>query len=285
MQAYKMRKTTETVLYPIEDELRQIREGNEKSWRRLLWQIFSIVFSGIGTTLLCQDDLLPSVVIGIYCKIKKMNIEQVTMNWKIFVLEFLIALALFLLLCVLSAWLIGLCDKNKDNKRNDIKRKNTAEYFHKVIFNNVITGVSFIKKVNECEKEAEERRERLRNETDDKEKAYCEEIVNNCEQEKILYVSEAIYYFKTANHQIDEEYIFEHSFSKKYEKFLDEVGIVALDKFLDMYEKAILELKELNSDKRNTSVIDEIQRKHSGYRDNYDDNLEKIKNRDIEKEF
>lgn len=54
-----------------------------------------------------------------------------------------------------------------------------------------------------------------------------------------------------------------------------------MDKFLDMYEKAILELKSLNTDKRNISVINEIQRKHSGYRDNYDDNLKKLHILDI----
>lgn len=283
MQAYKMRKTTETVLYPIEDELRQIREGNEKSWSKLLWQICSIVFSGIGTTLLCQDNLLPSVVIEIYCKIKRIKIEQVTMSFGIFVWEFLAAILLFSLLCVLADGFIRWCNKNKDNKSSDTKRKNTAEYFHKVIFNNVITGVSFIKKVNECEKEVIECREKIKDGADEEERIYYEDIMKGCEQEKILYVSEAIYYFKTANYQIDKEFIFEHSFNNKYEKFLDEVGIVALDKFLDMYEKAILELKSLNTDKRNISVINEIQRKHSGYRDNYDDNLKKLHIIDIGK--
>lgn len=284
MQTYKMRKTTETVLYPIEDELRQIREGNEKSWNKLLWQIFSIVFSGIGTTLLCQEDLLPSVVIGIYCNIKKIKIEQVKMSFGVFVWEFLAAIVIFSLLCLLADWFIRWRNKNKDNKSSDTKRKNTAEYFHKVIFNNVITGVSFIKKVNECEKEVIKCREKIKDGVDEEEKMCYEDIMKGCEQEKILYVSEAIYYFKTANYQIDKEFIFEHSFNKKYEKFLNEVGIVALDKFLDMYEKAIMELKKLNTDERNIKVISEIQRKHSGYRDTYNDNLERIPIEDIEKE-
>lgn len=48
MQSYKLRKNSETSMFPIEDELRKLRNDNEKNWTNLMAKIMSVVFSGIG---------------------------------------------------------------------------------------------------------------------------------------------------------------------------------------------------------------------------------------------
>jgi len=62
MQSYKLRKTSETALFPIEHELRMLRQENDKSWTILMLKILSVVFSGIGTTVLFQENGIPALV-------------------------------------------------------------------------------------------------------------------------------------------------------------------------------------------------------------------------------
>lgn len=281
MQSYKIRKTTETVLYPIENEIKKMRAENNKSWNTLLWQIFSVVFSGIGTTLLCQDDLLPSLVKVIYCRITKKGIETVeTDNLFIIFLEFLAAIIVFTIICLIINGLICLVNKSKDNKGTYENRKDTAEFFHKVIFNNIITGVSFIKKAKSCQEKiniVQLNKNNQKNVLSDEEKENFKSEEKLYTEERDLYISESIYYFKVANKQINDEHIFEHSFRKQYKQFLDEVGVAALDSCLSMYNIAILDLKKLNTDNRNLSEISNIQKQHTKFRKNYKDNLREFK--------
>ena len=62
MQAYKLRKIFETVIYPVEEELRGKREENDKSWKKIVEQVGSVAFSGIGTTIAFQNEFLPAII-------------------------------------------------------------------------------------------------------------------------------------------------------------------------------------------------------------------------------
>lgn len=154
MQSYKMRKIIETVLFPIEEDIKGIKEQGDKSWTSLMWQIFSVVFSGIGTTLLCQDNFIPSwVKVMLY---GENQAKQQETGFFVFMLEFLVALAFFGIVCVItlkcSEWAI----KCKDGKGSQKERQRLIEYFHKVILNNILTGISFVKKINTREKAIKE---------------------------------------------------------------------------------------------------------------------------------
>lgn len=132
MQSYKLRKNTETSLYPIEDELRKLRNENDKNWTTLMLKMTSVVFSGIGTTLVCQKEFLPTFIDWL---VIHLGID-IAIEW-LYVIELLLAIGIFIIISFVSFIVIDLVNKNTDNKKNNDSRKHTAEYFHKVILNNV----------------------------------------------------------------------------------------------------------------------------------------------------
>ena len=73
MQAYKLRKVMETVIYPVEDELRGIREENDKSWKQIVEKVGAVSFSGIGTTIAFQSDFIPALLQTYLCVSNKLN--------------------------------------------------------------------------------------------------------------------------------------------------------------------------------------------------------------------
>lgn len=242
MQAYKLRKVMETVIYPVEDELRGIREENDKSWKQIVEKVGAVSFSGIGTTIAFQSDFIPALLQTYLCVSNKLNM---------FFLEFFISLGMFVGITFLCWKLIIWRSKNKDEKKHDVDRRKLAEYFHKVILNNVLTGISFVKRAWNKKKEYEEKvllisklnpAENTYVETkssyEDSQKYYIKEIN--------LYISEALFYFKTANKQFDEKKIFEIGMRKAYVEFIDIVGLSTFINLLDMYKQSYQNMEELN---------------------------------------
>lgn len=241
MQAYKLRKVFETVIYPVEDELRGIREENDKSWKKIVKQVGSVAFSGIGTTIAFQNDFIPALIKQFFpCKNKLF----------LFALEFFVALAIFVGITAILWGLIYLSSKDTDEKRHDKERKELAEYFHKVILNNILTGISFTKRAWNKKKEYDKKELLIknldRNKIDyeemesmyrDSQKYYLKEIK--------LYISEALFYFKIANNQFDTKKIFEDGMRNAYVEFIDIVGLSTFKNLFDMYDQSYNNMKEL----------------------------------------
>lgn len=238
MQSYKLRKTSETALFPIEHELRLLRQDNDRSWTILMLKILSVVFSGVGTTLLSQDEYIPALVQYIFKQIWKQSVSKI---W-IIIAETILALAIFVILSYFSNKIINFCNSSKDNKKDDFERENLAEVYHKIILNNVITGKSFTKKAQVKLGEMQNIIKNCNNEKNQKEN---EHIIKETKRELCLYLSEAFYYFMIAEKQIRDKKIIEIGTRKEYIEFLEEVGALALIESLLMYEKSIDELKIL----------------------------------------
>lgn len=240
MQSYKLRKSSETVLFPIENELKLLRQESDKNWTGLMSKILAVVISGIGTTVLCQKELLPSLVNCIYKGILKEKIPI----WLLYILQILAAVGLFALLCFAFAQFINWKDDAKDNKKDDFARESLAEVFHKIILNNIITGKSFTKKAEEKLSDIEI----YLKQTNANDKTACENQAKELKREFCLYLSEAVYYFTTAERQMKEYNIIEIGERKEYVEYLGEVGILTLTESLLMYEKSVHALEGIFND-------------------------------------
>lgn len=257
MQAYKLRKIFETVIYPVEDEIRGIREENDKSWKKVIEQVGSVVFSGIGTTIAFQEDFLPAII---------RKYSPCRDELFLFFLQFFIAIAIFVGITTILWLCIYLKSKANDEKRHDKDRRELAEYFHKVILNNILTGISFIKRAWNKKKEYDNKDELI--EKLDKTKKDCEETENAYREsqkyyvkEIRLYISEALFYFKMANKQFENKKIFESGMRREYVEFIDIVGLSTFKNLFDMYTQSYDNLIVLNAfmdDKDNQSDIKRI---------------------------
>ena len=254
MQAYKLRKVMETVIYPVEDELRGIREENDKSWKQIVEKVGAVSFSGIGTTIAFQSDFIPALL-QTYLHVSN---KLILLFW-----EFFIALGMFVGI-TRSLW--KLINWRSKNKKHDVDRRKLAEYFHKVILNNVLTGISFVKRAWNKKKEYD-KKELLLSKLNPAENTYVETKSSYEDSQKYyikeinLYISEALFYFKTANKQFNEKKIFEIGMRKAYIEFIDIVGLSTFINLLDMYEQSYHNMEELNSfmkDANNKSDIGEI---------------------------
>lgn len=242
MQSYKLRKTSETALFPIENELRLLRQESDRNWTSLVLKILSVLFSGIGTTLLCQDEYIPTLVKRIFTKLQ-INPG----HFVLFASQAVLAIAVFMVTAFGAITIINWKNRIKDNKKNEIERENLAEYFHKITLNNIITGKSFTKKaltklIDMQNKMSEYDQNRS---ADQREAKELQEKIKEIKREFCLYISEAIYYFSIAERQIEEKKIVEFGSRDKYLKYLKEIGVITLIESLLMYENAIDELQTL----------------------------------------
>lgn len=244
MQAYKLKKIFETAIYPVENEIRAIRQENDKSWEKLLEQVGSVAFSGIGTTIAFQEDFMPSLLRKIFPDIN--GILLVGIN--IFA-----ALLIFTIITTFFWFLIYWHYANNDKKRSEKERIDLAEYFHKVILNNILTGISFTKRAWNKKKEYDNKSKLLAKLDQDQEN-YLElkesylDSQKYYEKEIKLYISEAIYYFKIANKQFENERIIERGMREEFIKFIDIVGLSTLKNVFDMYNQSFANLEILNND-------------------------------------
>lgn len=240
MQSYKLRKTSETALFPIENELKLLRQENDRSWIVLMKKILSVVFSGIGTTMLCQDNYIPALINYIVCDVLKANCSMFLM----LILQVLVAIGVFILLSIAFTKFIDWKNTANDNKKNAFERENLAEVFHKIILNNIITGKSFTKKAKIKLKEMQDCMQQYDKEDEKKEKQIKVQI-RELKRELCLYLSEAAYYFVIAEKQIRDKKVIEIGSRKEYIEYLKEVGVLTLMESLLMYEKSVDELSKI----------------------------------------
>lgn len=235
MPSFKQKKDFESSAFPIEIMIREIRDYYKNTLLKIVWQFLGIVFSGIGTSLIAQNGLLSLFVVN--C----LNIEKDSMSF--YVTEILCAFVFFIVIVMIIWGIIFLCFSGKDNKNSDKDRADLAEYFHKIILNNIITGVSF-------EKKAWKTRERYKSKeisTDDENlKKSIEEAQGYYLRDIKLYICESIYYFKVANEQMNKSFIFESGKREKYQEFIKKVGFGTLRSVYELYDKSYKNLDELN---------------------------------------
>ncbi|MDO5573741.1 MAG: hypothetical protein Q4G60_07165 [bacterium] len=238
MQSYKLRKNSETSLFPIEEEIRRLRKDAETSVVSLIYKIIAVIFSGIGTSLVCQNEFLSSLIKS-FLLYFSINISDIAL----YLLEIIIALFIFALLSFILIKLLNWSRRNADNKKNNIIREGTAEYFHKVILNNIITGVSFIKKAkgnfdemnSKVKKEAEDH-------TSVNEMDFFDKEIYALRLECCLYIAQAIFYLTLAKDEMIEKKIVELGDRSNYIDFLNCVGFLSLMETLLMYQKTLDDL-------------------------------------------
>lgn len=245
MQSYKLRKTSETSLFPIENELRLMRKENDKSWTSLMLKIMSVLLSGIGTTLMCQEDYIPALVNSILLKFS----ENPGKIWVI-IFQALLAAAVFIGCALVALKLVNWRNITKDNKKSGDDRENLAEIFHKITLNNIITGKSFTKKA-QSKMDILQKNIQEYNAKKDKDPQEAEQIskyIKEVKREVCLYISEAIYYFSVADRQIREKKLIERGQRSEYIEYLKEVGVITLMETLLMYENSIEEIQTLSAE-------------------------------------
>jgi len=225
MSSFKQKKDIENSAFPIEMIVRDIRNDNKATLSRVFWELGAIVFSGFGTTLLLQEQYLPSLI--------TMFLPDQAPTWFIYIVELIVAFLLFALFSICLCKIIRIIYSVDDNKGTNEKRKNLAEFFHKIILNNIITGVSF-------EKKAWKKRKQYEDAPDNSESK------NYYWREIRLYICEAIYYLKVANEQIKDKQILETGNRDEYKAFINNIGKGTLSTVLDIYNQTYNNLVELN---------------------------------------
>ena len=211
MESYKPKKNSEISLYPIELALKKMQDENNRTLNNTIYKTSAVLLSGIGTTFLFQNKYLYNIVENV--------ITFFSWNCTPRVIEFLT----FLLGCLIFVLFSSVKVKTyiEDSKRNKELREDTAEYFHKVILNNIIMGLSFAKK--------------------------AAKILNTNESKKqcCFYTSQSLFYLKTALRDLEQKQIFEAGGRDKYRNFVDEVGWITLYETLNMLNNAFHEIDNI----------------------------------------
>lgn len=232
MKSYKLRQITETALYSIENVLKDLQVNMETSWKKLLWESISVIFGGIGTSLVFDQHGFPTLIQYILGD----NLE--TTSELVISIIYIVSIIIFFFL--LSSFVFGVISivnivkaKFSNNKSTKEKRKELIEYFHTIILNDIFVGISFIQKYYE-------------------EKADIP-IVGEIRIKKIcgdndLYLYEAYYYLKKAYDEIDSKDIFELKYSESNELFLDDIGVNTLYSMLKIFYRGCNELMKVISE-------------------------------------
>lgn len=243
MESYKPRKNSEISLYPIELTLKKMQDENKRNFKNTIYKTSAAFLSGIGTIFLFQNKYLYNIVETLF-----EFFEWNCTSWEIGILTFIMGAALFFIINIIAWGLCKVIDANEDSKRNKNLREDIAEYFHKVILNNIIMGLSFAKKASNL--------------------LTTKASKNQC----CFYTSQALFYLKTAIRELDKKQIFEAGGREQYLEFIDEVGWITLYETLHMlnstfreidniievlsdktqycWERDIVELNELKREKR-----------------------------------
>ena len=253
MQSFKIKKDIENSAYPIEMMVRDIKLKGEISWGRMIADVTAVTFSGIGTTLCLQEEYLPRILKCVF-KIR-------TASLQLFILEALLAFGIFALITGAAWGLIHRYYQDVDNKKTKESREELVDYYYKVVLNNILTGVSYVKKAwkkrdeykkkDECiadrnkkileigmDQEAKDNLEKQNRKDAESQQYYSREIR--------LYICEAIFYFKTANVQFNEKHYFESGEREEYLELLQMIGMGTLQSVYEMYKKSLDNIIEID---------------------------------------
>lgn len=210
LKSYKLNKTFENSMYPVEQELVKISKSTKKSFLSILGSLVTFSFGGIGANLLFNENGIPKLIayyvnpmIG-----NKPNIQYTI--W--YILGVVIT---FVLLCIIGAIVLKLVcrEKNKLKKKKQEKgREELLEVFHKSIINNIVIGISFSDKAE-----------------DEKYKTKVEK----------MYLFEAVYYFKLAELEIESMELFDTEKNEYNDLLLLKIGIETIRSTLLVFESGL----------------------------------------------
>lgn len=194
LKTYKLNKTFENSIYPLEQELKSI---NDNTLSSAFNNLCAAVFSGVGTSILFQDKCIPKILDYIY---KKCNIED---GMIVAALNVVAVILLFILLYFIGTK-INEHTRNKNNPRYNSKKKKTkkgrselAEQFHKSIINDIVIGLSFVDKSEELQ--------------------YKGNVAE-------MYLYEAAYYFIQAKIEMEYMELLDPEKGDNQQKFIEEIG-------------------------------------------------------------
>ncbi len=144
IKSYKLNKTLENSIYPLEQELKEI---NNNTISNSLNNLVGIVFSGIGTSVVFSENCVLDLLAYVY------DFWGISTDSFIrAIINSLVALILFLLF-----YFAGLLVNNITKKRGKLYKKKGSsegrselrEIFHKSIINDIVIGISFVNKAEE----------------------------------------------------------------------------------------------------------------------------------------
>lgn len=219
----------------IEKVLKETRLKNEEYLSVFFEKVIAVLFGGIGTTLLFQNDLFPRFLNKI---VEKYSESQISI-----LLSVVGYVCVFLIICIVYFLLFKFIDhrsKTRDNKRTAEDRELLAEYFHKVFINEIIMGTSFTQKAD---------RKFASMIKGDKTNSEKVKIMHDC----CMYISQAQFYLKMAKEDVVKIGIGKHQiehdsttvYSKRYEMFVKIVGNLALVESVQMLRETIEALEKV----------------------------------------
>lgn len=226
IKSYKLNKTLESSVYPLEIELKEI---NKNTLSSTINNLFAFVFSGIGTTILFQKGCVPKLLGLLYCR---MGLTRGG-GGEAFI-NMLVVVILFIFLSVIGR-LISMWTMKKhelyEKKATSEGRLELEELFHKSIINDIVTGISFVDKAEELN--------------------YIGHVAE-------MYLYESVYYFKSAKIQMELMEVFSSEKDKNHDKFIDEVGDVTIKSTMQVYIDGLKKLRQHLPDGKEQKMVDDI---------------------------
>lgn len=229
IKSYKLSKTFENSVYPLEQELKSINDNTISS---TLNNVAGAVFGGVGTSILFQDNCLPQLLNFIYNFLKIPN--EIGIRSAINVG---IAFIIFIILYIVGR----IIDKYSRRKPKLLKKKKSVEgrselkeIFHKSIINDIVTGLSFVDKAEEIE--------------------FIGDVAK-------LYLYEAVYYFQQAEIQMEEMELLYSEKNKNHEKFVNEIGKNTIRSTCKVFDGGLRKLEnQLDDNEPEKEIVSSIIR-------------------------
>lgn len=226
MKSYKLNKTFENSIYPIEIELKEI---NKNTLSNSLNNLAAAIFSGIGTSILFQDNCMPKLLKLLYCWLGLVEggVGEAICN-------IVIVIILFWIL-----YFIGLGINKHTRKKHELYekkatsegRRELAEIFHKSVINDIVTGISFVDKAEELE--------------------YNGDVAK-------MYLYESAYYFIRAKIQMEKMEVLSPEKDENHSKFIEEVGLNTMISTCKVYNAGLNKLETNIPDGNEKEIIGKI---------------------------
>ena len=246
MKIYKLSKTFENSMYPIEKDLYELKNNLQKTKTGLSCNIAAAFFSGAGTSILFNTETIQPLIQALSSKaIEKDPESWAPIYWSLGITLF-IFLFLFLLGCLISFTALQKTEQKKvqeqqKKKKTDEGRRELEECFHKSIINNITTGISFVNKAEENH--------------------FSSEIDK-------MYLHEAAYYFKLAKREYDIINFVDSSETKVSQQLITLIGRGTLLTTLSIFLTSVTKMLNNAPNIDENGEIDNI-RKHLDSHINY----------------
>lgn len=210
IKSYKLNKTFENSIYPLEQELKEI---NNNTVSNALNNLVAIIFSGIGTSILLDENSALILLGELYDAIGIPIEGNERAIWNLIIS----------IVCFLFMFIIGLVINKCIKKRNVLyKKKGThkgrselREAFHKSIINDIVIGLSFVDKAEEL--------------------TYKGDVSE-------MYLFEAAYYFVQAKIQMEEMELLSPEKSSTQKKFVEQIGLKTIESTCKVYNAGLIKL-------------------------------------------